>query len=273
MATSLFKAAALTNEINLTKIASHFGINRKFRWEEALELDEQALKGVLRDPAGRSIFLFPFGSLVFINCEYHEIMDIIRYLAREEKSLTAVARLDYVDDYKIEVAPDEQPAINNDYMVISGETGYEREIVATVLAKSVALARIESGIDSLVDEIEDILAYLSRGHLKISDEQLAKTSARILGFRLSTISYIMLLDKPELTWINEAAGALFDELSALFELSDRCDIVKHKTDMLMDITEVFAGLAHSKRGNRLEWAVIILIAIEIVLSVLSMVVK
>lgn len=46
-----------------------------------------------------------------------------------------------------------------------------------------------------------------------------------------------------------------------------------KTEALMDITTVFAGLAHAKRGNRLEWAVIVLIAIEIVLSVTDMLLR
>lgn len=265
-----FKAAALTNEISLAKIAGHFGINRKFKWEDSLVLNESSLKGVLNDPTGKAIYLFPFGSMVFINCEYHETMDAIRYLAQVEKSLEAVTNLGYSDDYEIQITADEQPAINYDYLVTPDEPSYHAEIVATVLAKSVALERIESDTDVLVDEFEEIVALLRKGHLTISDEQLAKISARILGFRLSTISYLMLLDKPEITWVNEEAEALFTELSALFELNDRFDNVKHKTDVLLDITEVFAGLSHSKRGTRLEWAVIILIAIEIVLSLINM---
>lgn len=83
----------------------------------------------------------------------------------------------------------------------------------------------------------------------------------------------MLLDKPDLTWVNEEAGTLFDELSHIFELNDRYENIKHKTEILMDITTVFAGLAHAKRGTRLEWAIIILIGIEIVLSVVGMVTR
>ena len=62
-------------------------------------------------------------------------------------------------------------------------------------------------------------------------------------------------------------------LAALFELNDRYQSMRHKTETLMDITTVFAGLAHAKRGAWLEWAVIVLIAIEIVLSVAAMLLK
>ena len=271
MATINFKAVALLNEIHINKIASHFGIDHKFRWEESLRLNEVALKGILHDSADKSIYVFPFGSIVFTNCEHHEIMDVIHYLGRIEKSLAQITTLDFTDDYKIEISSDEKPFINNDSLITACEVSYQREIIATVLAKSVALERIEIDIDKLLDEIEDIVNYLQRGYLTVSDNKLAKISARILGFRLSAISYIMILDKPEITWLNEDAEILFDKLSPLFELTDRCENIRLKSEMLMDITKVFTELAHAKRGNRLECAVVILILIEIVLSLISMV--
>ena len=272
MTTINFKAVALQNEIHINKIASHFGIHHKFRWEESLRLTEIDLKGIVRESTGKSIYVFPFGSIVFLNCEHHEIMDLIHYLGRIEKSLALITTLDFSDDYKIEIS-DEKPVINNDNLITSHELSYQREIVGTVLAKSVALERIEIDTDKLLDEIEDIVDYLQRGYLTVSDKQLAKMSARILGFRLSAISYIMLLDKPEITWINEEAEILFDQLSPLFELTDRSENIRLKSEMLMDITRVFTELAHAKRGNRLEWAIIILIMIEIVLSLVAMICK
>ncbi|MDA8440954.1 MAG: RMD1 family protein [Peptococcaceae bacterium] len=273
MATINFTAVALLNEIHVNKLAGHFGIEHKFKWEESLRLNEAALSGIIPVVADKSIYVFPFGSIVFMNCEHHEIMDVIHYLGRIEKSLAQVTTLDFSDDYKIEILPDAELTINNDNMITSSELSYQREIVATVLAKSVALERIEIDIDKLLDEIEDLVNYLQRGYLAISDKKLAKMSARILGFRLSTISYIMLLDKPEITWLNEEAEFLFDKLSPLFDLTDRCENIRLKSEMLMDITKVFSELAHSTRGNRLEWGIIVLIMIEIVLSLVPMIFK
>lgn len=273
MADENFKAVALTGEISLNKIAQHFGIARKYKWEECLKLSGSALKGILRQPDSKAIYIFPFGSMVFLDCEPHEINDAIRYLSEIEKNLPASANLDYTDDYTIQISQEEQPAINNDYMVTGEERDFHGEIVATVLAKSVALERTENDIDLLLDEIEGLVSRLRQAQLFVSDEQLAKTSARILGFKLSSISYIMLLDKPDITWVNEEAGALFDQLSRIFELNDRYENIKHKTEILMDITTVFASLAHAKRGTRLEWAIIGLIGIEILLSIVGMITR
>jgi uncharacterized Rmd1/YagE family protein len=270
MKTISFRAAALLNEIHTNRIAAHFGIRHKFKWEESLRLGEEALQGILRQPAGKAIYVFPFGSIVFVNCEQQEIMALIHYLGSIEKGLAAVTALDFYEDYKIEIRPEENLAVYNDKLITSQELSFQQEIVSTILAKSVALERIEVGIDKLLDEIEEIVNFLQRGYLTVSDKKLAQISSRILRFRLNTISYIMLLDKPEITWVNEDAEALFDELSPLFELTDRCENIRQKSEMLMDITKVFAELTHAKRSTRLEWAIIVLIAIEIILALIAM---
>ena len=149
MATAHFKAAALTSEIGLDAIATHFGSHRKFRWEDSLTLGAKALQGVVSDPDGKVVHIFSFGSIVFVNCQHHEIMDIIRYLGQVEKNLAGITRLDYIDDYRIESDADAEPAVHHDFLVTPAEQNYHREIVATILAKSVALERTEIATDAL----------------------------------------------------------------------------------------------------------------------------
>jgi len=266
MAETEFKAIVLSNEINLNKISQHFGSNRKLKWEEYLILKGTELQGIVREIEMKRVYLFHFGSIVFLNFQYHEIMDVINYLKTIESGIHDTNTFKYVDEYKIEINSESESAINNDYMVTKQIAEYQLDIVSTVLAKSVALEKIEADISRVLDEIEEVVNNLYRGELTVSDEKLAKMSASILEFKLSTISYVMLLDKPAITWNNEGASELFDELTILFELADRYEKLRHKIDTLMDIIEVFSGLAHSKRGTRLEWVIIILIGIEICLS-------
>lgn len=270
MIQSNFKALFLSSEINLSKIARHFGVNQKFKWEDLLRLDETLLKGLLREPAGKTVYIFHFGAMVFVNFEHHQIMDVITYLKQLEKSINTTNPFNFFDDYRLEVTGEEEPSINNDVMITDAWDDGQGEIIATILAKSVALEKIEADIDLLLDDVEEIVGFLEQGKLNVSDDQLAKMSAKILGYKFNTISYIRLLDKPDITWVNENAGQLFTELSTIFELNDRYKKIGHKSETLMDITEVFSGLTHARRGNRLEWAVIILIGIEILLSLYSL---
>lgn len=266
MHTADLKAFALDSEINLNKIASHFGIEKKFKWEDPLVLEEIHLKGILRTPEKKASFLFSFGSIVCINCLDHEIADILNYLHKIDSGLPIQSPLTYSDDYRIEIVPASEMTFNFDVMVLPELKSYHLEMLSTVLAKSVALERIEFAINLLLDEIESKIDRLEKGHIYISDRSLAKISAQVLRFKYNTISYLMLLDKPEITWLNEETQKFFDDMSQLFELDDRYGSMRHKTEILMDITEVLSDLTHAERASRLEWLIIILIAFEIVLS-------
>lgn len=269
MKNSQVKAVVVASEISLNKLALHFGIDKKFRWEDPLILKDNHLKGILGDPKKKFVYIFYFGTIVFINFEHHEIMDVINYLKGIEKSINFSVPFKYEDDYNIIFTSEEPPSINYDTMVAPTDKDYYTEILSIILAKSVALEKIENEIDILLDEIEEMIDFLNKGNLSISDERLAKLSGKILGFKYSTLSYIMVLDKPDITWIYEDAEELFTELSGMFDLNDRYENIRHKIETLMDITEVFTTLTHAKRSTRLEWMIIWLIFFEIIFSLLD----
>lgn len=262
-----FKVFSLCNEIGLNKIATHFGINKNFKWVDFLSLSEDHLKGIIKEPSDKMVNIFPFGSIVFINLQHHEIVDIVDYLKKLEKNLSS-ASYDFKDDYNVEIREDEE-VINYDGMLVKNFEKYHTDILSIVLAKSVALEKVEADTEVILDEIELVISLLKEGKLNFRDEKIAQTSARILSFKYNMISYIMLLDKPDITWDNQAAEELYIKLSHLFELYDRYDRIQAKSDTLMDIVQAFTSLAHERRGNKLEWMVIALIAFEIILSLVE----
>ncbi len=261
------KAFSLCNEISLEKVSSHFGINKKYKWEDYLTLREGHLKGVIPVPEGKSAVIFPFGSIVFINMEHHEIVDVVNYLKKLENNLKN-ADFRFGESYMLKIGVDEL-SVDFNSMSVKELKSYQLETLAIVLSKSVALEKVEKDLNSLLDEVEVMVDLLDRGILNISDAKNAKMSARILGFKFDTISYIMLLDKPDITWENQDAETLYIQLSQFYELKERYEKIQAKTETLMDITQVFGALTHQRRGNKLEWMVIILIGIEIVLTLVE----
>lgn len=277
MQTYEFRASAFSSEISLSQIANHFVINKKYKWEEPLILDEKYLKGIIPHPENKYAYIFHFGSIVAVNLTLHEISDILMYLKKIDKNLNADVSIGYVDDYRLqidenlntELIEDGNFEMNYDYVVIKNLEKFHMNIMATILAKSVALKKTESEIDNVLDDLENVIGYLDKGHLKLSDKNLSKMSGKVLRFKYSTLSNLMLLEKPDSAWKHEEAELFFTSLSELFEIKYRYDRLRHKTEVLMDITEVFSGLTHAKRGNKLEWLVIILILIELILSVID----
>lgn len=276
-----FKSCVISAEINLADIARHFVINKKYKWEEPLILDENYLQGILPHPENKFAYIFHFGSIVSVNLTLHEIKDVIAYLKNIDKNLNPNPNLGYIEEYKLEInenldteaIQDVDFELNYDSLVVKNLEIFHMGILATILAKSVALKKIEVDSDTLLDELENIMNFLDKGQLKLSDKNLSKMSGKVLRFKYSTLSNLMLLEKPDVAWRKEEAEQLFVGLTELFELKDRYDRLRHKTEVLLDITEVFASLTHAKRGNKLEWMVIILIFIELILSFVDKIFK
>lgn len=269
MKTAELKALMVANEINLNKLAEHFGIRRKFKWEDILYLSSNQLKGIIKETENKKVYVFYFGSIVFVNMVYHEIKDVINYLKTINNNImNNPVEPDYIEEYKIEEDENRELTINDELMVVPEMKNFYLEVAATVLAKSVALHKIEVDIDAVFDQVEKLIELLNKGILSIRYRQLSSLYARILTFKYKTISYIMLLDKPDLVWENANAEAAFISLSNLYELNERHDAIKHKTETLLDGAEMFSNLAHAKRGMRLELAIVILIIVEILISLI-----
>lgn len=264
-----FKSLVLSSEINLNKLAAHFGINHKFKWEDPLVLNDSALKGIVNDVENKWVYIYNFGSIVFINMEHHEIMDVVNYIRNIDLNLKNNVPDNYIDEYRLEVSPEYEYMLYNDLMTSNEFAPYYLDILALVLAKSTSLRKIENDTEKLLDSIEDVINYLDTGKFNMSDEQIAKTSAQVLRFKYHTISNLMLLDKPRSAWNNEDIENFFIQVTELFEFKDRYQKITRKSEILTDITEVFATLSHEKRGTKLEIMVIVLILFELIIGIVG----
>lgn len=261
-----FTAYALKGELDLNRLAAGLGIPRKYRWEEPMVLSPA---GLSLPSAGRGeeerVYLYYFGGVVFLNCGEGQIRRFFGEMARHAEDFRDFPALKYQDQYELRVDDRADEAISNDYAVVARYDQAYADIICFVIAKSVALERIEERVETVLDEVESMIALLDRGKLGISDRKLAKLASSILNFKYTSIAHVMVLDKPEITWDNPDADRLYLTLANLFELDQRYQEIKHKSETLLDITGVFTGLSHARRSARLEWTIIILIAIEIVI--------
>lgn len=264
-----FQAIVAGNEINLSAIASHFGINKKFKWEDALVLSGNSLNGLLKNIENKYVYIYHFGSIVFINMEFHEIQDVVKYLKTIDKNLKIDNIQKYTDDYRLEVSPENDYSLGNEVMTASVFEEYYLDIVSMILAKSISLEKVEFETDKLLDNIEDVIGFLEQGKLNMSDKELAKTTAKVIRFKYNTISNLMLFEKPSAAWNNEDIERFFMEMMDLFDLEDRYTKITRKTEILRNITEVFGSLSHEKRATKLEVIVVVLILFEVIIAMIE----
>jgi len=264
-----FNAYALGGEIDLTRLAGRLGIQRKYRWEEPMKLNPAtfAITGAVDS---QQVYLYYFGGMVFISCSSDTIAHFIDTIRQHVPSLRENLQINYREEYQLRIDPEQKSAITNDYAVLQRHNPVFVDIICFVIAKSVALERIEERIDFVFDEVEVMIANLGRGKLELPDRDMARLASSILGFKFTSIAHIMVLDKPDITWDNPDADRLYTTMAGLFELNQRYFEIKHKSETLLDMTDVFSTLSNARRSARLEWIIIILIAIEIVLYLLEL---
>ncbi|PFN95912.1 hypothetical protein COJ85_25380 [Bacillus sp. AFS076308] len=267
-----FKAISITNEIDLNKIALQCGIPKKFTWEEPLILRGRILQTILgkKVDESKSVLVFSFGCVVFINHSTDdEIKVFLNYLQtfEPEMDLKNIGR--YSDDYSLHINEKAALELTDEYVVVPEYEPFYPELISTVLAKSVALEKTEEQLEGIHDRLETMIDRLEKGKLRIGNKELARTTAKILRHDYNTLAYIMILDKPDITWTSSNANEFYDKMMDFFELNDRHIILKSKTEILYNIIDGFSTISHSIRGLFVEWIVVILIVIEIVITVLQ----
>jgi required for meiotic nuclear division protein 1 len=268
MGTYSFNAFAFGGELDLNRLAVALGISRKYRWEEPMKLSPVTFAPASNGDPER-VYLFYFGCVVFINCSGDIIARFLDGIKQHVDAVKIPPQLDFREEYQLEIDAGREAAITNDYAVMQNYNQAFTDIICFVIAKSVALERIEERIDAVFDEVEVLIANLGKGTLELPDRVMAKLASSILGFKFTSIAHIMVLDKPEITWDDPEADRLYLTMARLFELNPRYQEIKHKSETLLDMTDVFSGISHARRSARLEWIIIALIVIEIILSVLE----
>ncbi|MDQ0880421.1 RMD1 family protein [Peribacillus sp. V2I11] len=269
-----FKACAITNEIDLNRIAIHCGIPKKFTWEEPLILKGDILRSILKKNVDESqqVLVFSFGSIVFINYSHaDEIKEFSSFIHSFEPDIDLVNVDRYTDDYSLHFSETENINLTDEYVIVPKYEFFYPELISTILAKSVALEKTEEQLGKIHDKLEAMIDRLEKGKLRIGNKELARTTAKIVRHEYNTLAYIMILDKPDITWTSSSAGEFYDRMLDFFELNDRYKILKSKTEILYNIMDGFSNISHSIRGLFVEWIIVILIVFEIVLTILEIV--
>lgn len=260
------KAYSVSAELDLNRIAILRGIKKKYTWEEPLVLQGSTLFDVLDTEVKdeQMVFLFSFGSVIFFNLEEESIKKVLTFLYNYMPGIEIENYSKFSDDYEIRIDSNKKMAITDEYVVIETYESYISEIISTVIAKSVALERVEENMTTILDSIESVIDKLEKGKKLISNREHGKVIAKIVRFEYSTISYIMILDRPDTTWAKSDAGELYDSMSEFFELSDRYEILRKKIETINSIVDNFSSMSNSIRGLLVEWIIVGLILFDII---------
>ena len=231
--------------------------------EDFVEPDRLSAEG-----AG-AIFVFRYGAVALCGASVEQEHDLLDRLAPHV--------LEPVEPIEIEAAAlqfraDADEQVDAAGQILLREPSAERlQLIATVLARSVVLARDEIRIAQAFDRVEPLVnALRTRGRAGLPIRRVMRHIGDVLAARHRMVGRAQVGEKPDLLWDHPELDRLYARLEAEYELGDRGRAIERKLDVIGDATGVLLDLVQDRRSVRLELAIIGLIAFEIILSLYEM---
>lgn len=213
--------------------------------------------------------IFEFGSIIIwgnqnFNPEYF-FSQIKDFLIGTKKDKT-------FDSFKVSITDDynETFQVRRDHLKLNKKDLKLRIAISFAMAQSVKLSVLE---DFVMDELSvhsKIPQELAKnGDLKLGRKNMAKIRGRIFVTESKINLQYDLLDKPEFLWDNPEYDEYYHRTYEYLEIGQRLEVLNKKLSVLRDILNILADELQFKHSTKLEWIIIILIAIEIFITLIE----
>ena len=140
------------------------------------------------------------------------------------------------------------------------------------LARSTKLAVLESLLSDYFESTRSIPAVLSRGgRMPFTRSFISQKTGQLLGIRAQLNLYSELTDSlPDLFWDSRHELGLegyYDQVGRALDINVRIKVLNEKMDYAQEIASVLRQQLSERHGVRLEWIIILLIAVEVVFAI------
>ena len=253
----ILEAFQIAESFNIKKFRSEFRSEAHFGSTSELfyEFEEQQ----------RFLYIFDYGVVVLANYDDLAKSELLLFL---KNYCNDILNLDIFEEYKIEVDYGLNKAIvKNDFVVVREINPSVLRIVMLNIGQSVALEYYETLTDEQIASSKHYILELEKfGKLSISKTNLLKYIGKVLNVKNSIVDNLYILDDPNLVWDNEDLDVLNRLLKTNFDINTRFKDLDYRLQIVEDNLRLFTDVLNVRDGSRLEWTVIVLIAIEILIA-------
>lgn len=216
----------------------------------------------------RLAYLFDFGAIVFVNVPDAERERIVETF---NKKLPQEPHPPLRESFLLEVRPGSANEVRFERVVVPEVDSTTLDVIATVLAQSVAIDYYDEDVQAILDRVGAVAGEVARqGRPLGRTRDFVRFVGAAMASQVEIISAISLLDKPDLTWENEAADRLHDKMRNNFEIQERHKALEIKLSTIRETLQTLIEFSQTRRMVFLEAAIVALIVFEILLSFLKL---
>ncbi|HEY8089033.1 MAG TPA: RMD1 family protein [Polyangiaceae bacterium] len=201
-----------------------------------------------------------FGALVFIGVDRSECDRVMRALVAQ---LGEEPRAPIEETFAVEITPGAAPAVRFDRVVVGELEARAVEIIALVVAQSVAMEYYEGDVDQLVAGLQERSHRLAKhGALRGSAREMMRFIGQGMLMRTQVVHTLSLLDSPGATWDSEALDRLYRGLRQSFEIEERYRALDHELRIVQDNLALLVDMVRQRRFILLEVVVTVFVVFE-----------
>ncbi|MDO8704921.1 MAG: RMD1 family protein [Sulfuricaulis sp.] len=208
--------------------------------------------------------LFRYGAVVFFNLAEADQKNFLKELrGRLESPLRKME----TEDAQLYVVGKQPEGVTPEGIGVADLAQARLQIVATALARSVALAYYENAMAGAFDRIEPLARRLEspRGGGRRLRELLRHIGGTLLVLHRMT-GRVEIQDKPDLLWDHPEVERLYLHLENEYELRERNTVLERKLALIHQTAETAVNLMQNRSMLRVEWYIVILFVFEVLLS-------
>jgi uncharacterized Rmd1/YagE family protein len=229
-------------------------------------LEPTVTLGPLTLPVGEAglAVLFRYGAVVMFNLAETEQKNFFKEL--RERIENPLRNME-TEDAQLYVVGKQPEGVTPEGIGVADLTQARLQIVATALARSVALAYYENAMAGAFDMIEPLARRLEnpRGGGRRLRELLRHIGGTLLVLHKMT-GRVGIQDKPDLLWDHPEVERLYLHLENEYELRERNTVLERKLALINQTAETAVNLMQNRSMLRVEWYIVILIVFEVLLS-------
>jgi uncharacterized Rmd1/YagE family protein len=220
------------------------------------------------------VYFYAFGAAVFVNVGrdlHSEILAKVGFIPQQpgsrEGALPSVTETE--DDFHLLIgAP--QIAVGFDTVQLPAWKEDHVGILARTIAQSSALELIENEVEQLVGYSEKMTGELKDGvWFGFGRRNLIQFMRRGLEAKHKLVTQLALLRDPEVIWEDEGAYKLYNQLSENFDIWERLSTIESMLELPSEVARLHFDIRHARWAEMLEIIIIILIAFEIIQTLIT----
>lgn len=211
-------------------------------------------------------FAFDFGALVFVNVPKATTTAILHIVGSH---MTREPHAPLEEDFLVELREGASMEVAFDRVVVPALTPVTIEVIATVIAQSVALDYYDEDAQAIMNRVGTLATEIaSLGKPRGRSRDLIRFVGAAIASQVEIINAISLLDKPDATWEDELADKLHERMRTLLEIPERYRALEAKLLTIREANDAFLDMTTQRRMFLLEVAIVLLILLEVVMGLL-----